>query len=134
MILVVCLDERKGMLFNNRRLSRDRLLIEDLLKHKGDAPLYIAPFSKALFAKYPGAVIEAEDPLTAAGADDYVFNEHLDASPHLDRITSVIIYYWNRHYPSDMTFNLDMSSFHLSSTTEFVGSSHEKITKEVWNR
>ena len=134
MQLVVCLDERKGMLFNNRRQSRDRLLIEDLLNNKGDTPLYIAPFSKALFTKYPDAVIEVEDPLTAAGAGDYVFNEHLDASPHLDRITSVIIYHWNRHYPSDMTFNLDMSAFHLSSTTEFVGSSHEKITKEVWIR
>ncbi len=33
MIIAVCTDDNNGMLFNNRRQSRDMLLIEDLIKY-----------------------------------------------------------------------------------------------------
>ena len=32
MKLIVCLDDNKGMMFNNRRQSRDRVLIENVLE------------------------------------------------------------------------------------------------------
>ena len=31
MTLIVCIDDKNGLLFNHRRQSRDRVLIEDLL-------------------------------------------------------------------------------------------------------
>ena len=49
MKLIVCLDERKGMMFNNRRQSRDRVLIDNMIKMVGDDKLYIAPYSESLF-------------------------------------------------------------------------------------
>ena len=134
MKLIVCIDDEKGMLFNNRRQSRDRTLIDELVQSLNGAPLIISPYSEQLFQKHSGAYAVAENPLASAANDDHVFIENIDPVPYADKISAVIIYHWNRHYPSDMTFDLDMSPFHLAQTTEFVGYSHEKITKEVWVR
>ena len=32
MKVIVCVDDNNGMMFNNRRQSRDRILIEDVVK------------------------------------------------------------------------------------------------------
>ena len=32
MKIIACLDDNNGLLFNNRRQSRDRVVIEDILK------------------------------------------------------------------------------------------------------
>ena len=45
----------------------------------------------------------------------------------------IILYHWNRHYPSDLKFDLTMDGYKLNETVEFEGSSHEKITKEVYS-
>ena len=48
-------------------------------------------------------------------------------------IEKVIICRWNRDYPADFFFDLDMADFHLKGTMmEFQGSSHERITIEEW--
>jgi hypothetical protein len=45
-----------------------------------------------------------------------------------------VVYRWNRRYPGDVFFDLDVSAapWRCVETEEFVGSSHEKITKEVY--
>ena len=51
-----------------------------------------------------------------------------------DSISELIIYRWNRNYPHDFDFDINIteSNFKIASTDEFRGSSHEKITKEVY--
>lgn len=49
MIVIVCIDDEFGMLFNQRRQSRDCILTEDILKTVGDKRLLIDKFSKTLF-------------------------------------------------------------------------------------
>ena len=49
MKLIVCVDLNNGMLFNNRRLSRDRGLIEQIYSLVGENKLWITEFSKDLF-------------------------------------------------------------------------------------
>ena len=41
MKLIVCLDDNKGMMFNKRRQSRDRVLIENILELRKGEKLYI---------------------------------------------------------------------------------------------
>ncbi len=133
MKLIVCLDERRGMAFNHRRQSRDRVLTEDLVKTVGDAKLFVTPYSVSLFAEQPLTPIVSEDPMREAADRDFCFLE-LSSPASSEAISELILYHWNRHYPSDTPFLLDMSAFSLVSSTEFVGFSHEKITKEVWKK
>ena len=60
--------------------------------------------------------------------------ENTAVGPYNKWIESVILYKWNRRYPSDTKFDLDLNGWTLISTTDFPGSSHEKITEEVYIR
>ena len=133
MKLIVCLEERKGMMFNNRRQSRDRVLIDDMIKMIGDDKLYIAPYSECLFENKEIKLKVKKNPLKAAD-ENWCFIENLPVAEYKDEIETVIIYHWNRHYPGDFFFDLELDSYTLESSEELVGSSHEKITKEIWKK
>ena len=47
--LIVCIDLDNGMLFNGRRQSRDRNLIENIYEMIDNKTLWITDFSKDLF-------------------------------------------------------------------------------------
>ena len=133
MKLIVCLDERKGMMFNNRRQSRDRVLIDNMIKMVSDDKLYIAPYSESLFENKEIKLMVKKNPLKAAD-ENWCFIENLPVAEYKDEIETVVIYHWNRHYPGDFFFDLELDSYTLESSEELVGSSHEKITKEIWNK
>ena len=133
MKLIVCLDERRGMAFNHRRQSRDRVLTEDLVNTVGTSRLFIAPYSASLFEGQPVNLVVSEDPLKAAGDSDFCFLE-LSCPASDESVSELILYHWNRHYPSDTCFLLDTSAYSKLSSTDFEGYSHEKITKEVWKK
>ncbi len=134
MIVIICIDEQNGMLFNKRRQSRDVVLIEDIIKTVGDKRLFIDSFSESLFAGYDNVYI-AENMLDEATNGDFCFVENKDVSANVNKIEKLIIYKWNRLYPSDFKFNETLlDSFHMESTVDFKGNSHEKITKEVYVR
>ena len=134
MKLIVCLDDRMGMMFNHRRQSRDRLLIDDLEKLVGDRKVYMMPYSEGLFLKNNVRYILTDTPFTDADREDYCFIETVDPTSYMRSVTEIVIYHWNRHYPADLYFTFDMKGFTLTQTAEFAGSSHEKITREVWKR
>jgi hypothetical protein len=130
MHIFVCIDNNNGMLFNNRRQSRDRILIEKVKEITGSSWLWIRDFSRTLF---PDDVIVDNDMLTKAGEEDYCFVEDVPLNPYTDKIDEIYVFRWNRDYPSDTFFDNDMlKNFSLKSTEDFKGSSHEKITLERW--
>lgn len=137
MKLIVCLDERGGMEFNKRRQSRDSRLIEDMLSLvlASHSSLYISEYSRPLFPEDADVVVVSDlsSPLNEP-SEDYCFMEKKLPSLDSFQLSEVVIYNWNRHYPSDVRFDLDMSGFALCETKEFEGSSHEKITREVYKK
>ncbi|MBQ8689536.1 MAG: ribonuclease Z [Clostridia bacterium] len=134
MTVFVCIDERGGMMFNKRRQSRDRRLIDDIARHAGDAAIYISDYSESLFEESEASVICVSNPLESAREDSFVFVENLPLYGHLDKIDTLVIYNWNRHYPSDVKLDIKPLEvgFRLGDSYDFEGSSHEKITKEVY--
>lgn len=136
MKIMVCLDDRDGMTFGGRRLSRDREVIRDVLETVGEGSLFLNSYSSSLFADASVTLTVAEDFLDRAGAEEWCFVENLSLSPYRDRICEMVIYHWNRHYPSDR--KLDVSpldlGMSLQETVEFAGYSHEKITKETYRK
>ncbi|MBE6635945.1 MAG: ribonuclease Z [Ruminococcaceae bacterium] len=133
--VAVCVDDEGGMLFYGKRQSRDRHLISELIEWADGRRIYIYPFSKALFPDEGTAVIAA-DPITECTDGGICFIENLDILPYIDSVGELVIYRWNRLYPSDKKLDINPISqgFVLKETTDFVGSSHEKITKEVYRK
>ena len=131
MHVMICLDEQNGMLFNGRRQSRDRAVIEDAVKTAGGR-LWTTEYSQALFGL--DSAVTDERMLERAGENDYCFVENQALQPYEDRISSVTVYRWNRRYPSDQKLDISLQDWVLESQTEFSGFSHERITKEVYRK
>ena len=136
MRIAVCLDDGGGMLFGGRRQSRDRVLLADVFAdaaaHGGR--LLINEFSKKLLDSEGVGYYLCDDMLALAEDTDTCFVENLRLCDHIDRISEIIIYRWNRKYPSDFLLDIDPEAlgFSKTSSAEFVGSSHDKITKEIF--
>ena len=132
MILIACVDDRGGMLFNRRRQSQDRLL--RLLEEAGGRPVWLNPYSLKQFPDPPENLRCAEDFFRRAGEGELCFFEDADPAPWLEAAEGVILYHWNRRYPADLYFPLPLAGWTLVRREEFPGSSHERITKEVYTR
>lgn len=122
------------MMFNRRRVSRDKLLIENLAELVGDAVLYVEPYSAELFSDVSLNVICTDAPMRAAEADDYVFVETFSPKPYLAAAHELVVYKWNRRYPYDVSMGFEPAAegFRLAESVDFVGNSHDKITREIY--
>ena len=133
--VILCLDDRGGMIFNNRRQSRDREVLFDISK-MADKEILISPFSEKLFAEHNMRYKVKEDLPDSAEENDIIFVEDIDIEPYISHIDKIIIYKWNRTYPFDKCFSADLGAegFTLTNTEELKGFSHEKITKETYEK
>ena len=80
MILIVCVDDDKGMMFNHRRQSQDRVLRRHILDRVGDAKLWMNGYSAKMFEKDESeqvrkCLIVDEDFLKKAAKGEYCFAE-----------------------------------------------------------
>ncbi len=135
MILIVCVDDGMGMAFNRRRQSRDRILTERILDITKNSVLWTDPYSEKLFAESTSNNRRtAGDCLEKAGPGEFCFAETRDPLPYADRIEQIILFRWNRSYPSSLKFCIPLDGWKMRETRDFAGYSHEKITEEVYTR
>lgn len=133
MKVIVCLDDNKGMMFNRRRLSRDSKVIDSIVSIVDTDTLSMNSYSYPLFKNQEIDSI-VDDCFLDSNNDGYYFVEDNDLSHYESKIDEIIIYWWNRNYPSDVKFAIDLSLYSLYDSEEFIGSSHEKITKEIYKK
>lgn len=135
MTVMLCVDDKNGTFFNHRRQSKDRILQEHILKLAGPKRLWMSPYSKKQFADTGQIDVMAdEEYLEKAGDEDLCFAEGDDLTPYVEKIDRIILFKWNRVYPADTYFTLDISGWTKEETEDFAGNSHEKITKEIYRR
>lgn len=129
MTIYVCLDDRNGMLFNHRRQSRDIAVLQDL-----EQPVYIDAVSEKLFLSSAIPYQLTPEELGQLPKDGGFFLENRTPETALPLADKVVVYRWNRHYPADFYWNVDLNElgFTLESQSEFPGRSHETISKEVY--
>ena len=134
MTLIVCLDNKHGMLFNSRRQSRDACVCERILQITVEKRLCVNGYSEKLFP--PGRCTVVENIFEDAGEDDAVFAECEVPVGVLESVSRLVIYRWNRDYPSDIRFPFDAvpRAFYREGIFEFSGNSHQRITEEVYVR
>lgn len=133
MYYIICIDERGGRMFAKRRQSQDRVLRARVLELAAAHTLWMSRYSAKQFTE-GGAFTVDDDYLQKAGEDDYCFVE--DKGFDLSKCKGIVLYNWNRHYPSDVKWEVDPTAegFVLSAETDFVGHSHEKITEQIYTR
>ncbi len=133
MTVCFCIDDNNAIAFNSRRQSKDRAQIETLCKRAEGKRIIIGEKSRGLFFNAANAFVDSFD---NAGTEDFCFIEHIDPSPYIKKADRVIIYRWNRRYPFDVKLGThpSESGFSLKESADFCGSSHEKITEEIWER
>ena len=133
--VALVIDDKGGVMFNKRRQSRDKLLIKDLCD-KTKTFIYISPYSSLLFEDFTDRIKIVNDPLSECPDGECAFVEGLPISGYLEDIDELIIYSWNKIYPSDVKLDLNPESrgFKLSAKYDFVGNSHDKITKGTYKK
>lgn len=133
MKIIVCIDKKQGMMFNNRRQSQDSAVREKVHSFAESSTVWMSNYSFRQFTDGGNFSVD-DDYLNKAGNDDYCFIE--DGEYDINRCDTIIVYKWNRQYQADKFFDFDFKSsiFKRISKLDFVGSSHEKITEEIFER
>lgn len=139
MNIMAAVDNAGGMLFNRRRVSMDRVLREKIMEISAGASLWMDEYSARQFREEEnaeGKICISEDFLDEAGENDFCFVEDRALLPYAEKIKKFYLFHWNRDYPSDfkLDFVPDEQGFHLCSTEDFQGYSHDAITMEVWEK
>ena len=129
MNFIVCVDQNNGRMFHERRQSRDRNVINDILQYIGNAKLWMNGYSSKLFAQVDGNICIDNRFLHKAKQQDFCFVEN-ESLKDVD-VSKVILYRWDKVYPADLFLDVDLHSYILSEILEFQGYSHDKITREV---
>lgn len=134
MNVIICLDDNHGMLFNKRRQSRDVKVLEDIATLTKE--IWISLFSEKLFEDVSETVqfqVNIDDSfLSHASEGEFCFVENEKLLPHIDKIEQLIVYKWNRKYPTDFKLDLNLEDWKLIESIDFIGNSHKKITREIY--
>ena len=131
MQVIIPVENRNGMLFNHRRVSRDQKVSERILAYCKEKRLWMNAYSAKVFENNPPIRV-SETFLEQKHAICFV--EDQDVTPYLPEIDTIILFHWNRDYPADFFFTVDLSEWNRIHQEEFAGKSHEKITMEVYKR
>ena len=137
MVVMICLDDKNGMMFNGRRQSKDKVLRQRIGELVDGNKLWMNPYSAKQFEgeQLPNIQID-EEFIQKAGTGEFCFVENQKLADVEQRIEKLMVFRWNRVYPADQYLDLDLTfgSWKVLEQMEFAGHSHEKITMEVYGR
>ncbi len=134
MTIIACIDDSGGMTFNGRRQSQDVRLKDRVIRLTNGSVLLMNSYSKKMFGDYPQISVD-ENFLENAADGEYCFAEDIDVAPYEERAERIILYKWNRRYPADLVFGVNLNNgWRLIAAEDFQGNSHEKITEEIYER
>ena len=133
MTLYFCLDDRNGLAYNRRRQSRDSAVLGDIRAHL-EGELLIDPISQRIVEEAGIPWCTAPEELSRELSGRSYFVEARQPGDWVNLARKVVIYRWNRPYPADRWFDIDLNAmgFSLVETLEFGGTSHRNITREVY--
>ena len=104
-----------------------------MLQRTGGAKLWVDTYTAGMFSAESREQLEIDDQCLEYAADgEFCFVEKENPGTVEEKIEKIILYRWNRVYPADVHFTLDLSAFRLAERTDFPGFSHPKITEEIY--
>ncbi|MGN1140370.1 MAG: ribonuclease Z [Oliverpabstia sp.] len=115
-------------------MSQDKVVSKEIMDMCKNHSIYMQEYSAPLFSHGNVCKIKIVNELPYRDLiGQYVFVEN-PAVVEEGSVEKIILYRWNRKYPADQYFPIDLTEWVLSETKEFSGNSHEKITKEIYVR
>ena len=160
MIIVSCITQTYGLLFNNRRISQDRAILKliynqfiNFKKEHSNIKFYMNDYSYSLFLFYLNnlesnlkyceynifikSIIVSDSFLLEAEQYDFCFVENNDVLSFFynNNVTGTIFYKWDKTYPCDYYLSLPIDfaqNFVLQTITEHIGHSHSTILEEIY--
>ncbi|MBP3706660.1 MAG: ribonuclease Z [Clostridia bacterium] len=133
MNIIICLDDKNGLIFGTKRQSRDIKIYERILENTKGRKLLMNEYSYNLFKDLNTKINVRNDFLSLAKKKDYCFIENDEFLNYDKFIESITVYRWNTVYPS--TVRIDekyLNKRKKISVFEFCGNSHQLITEEVY--
>ena len=132
MILISCVENALGLRFNHRRCSRDRAACGRMLQRAGNE-LWLAEGSVGLFREFPEAVLHTVSGLSQVPEGAFCFWEAPAPEAEPEKL---LLYLWNRDYPSDEAFVFPggEAGWHLTEETDIEGFSHPQITERLYEK
>ena len=132
-IVIVCVDDNLGMMFNNRRQSRDVEVVKKIVELTKGSRLWMNRYSYELFENLESANVNVDSGfLSETANEEYCFVENVYLEPYEKWVEKIIVFRWNTVYPSDRELDIDLKAWQLIESSDFVGKSHKKITMEVY--
>ena len=133
MNVIICVDKNNGMLFNGRRQSQDSVLREKVLELCNNSALLVNEYTAKQFEENAPIIVD-NDFLSKAQPSDFCFVENSEIP--IEQVGKFYIFNWNRKYPGDVFFEVDLkvNGFKKTAEEEFMGSSHDKITLKIFER
>ena len=133
MKLIVCIDDNYGVMFNNRRLSRDKSVLDKISEITEDAILWVSEYSSELFVDN---IIVDNNCFKKCKGDEFIFVEDIFFDKYISKVSELTVFRWNRKYPSDVKFPFErvIEGMKLTFAEKFEGNSHPEITMEVYSK
>lgn len=133
MKLIFCIDDKKGMMFFGKRQSQDSVLRDWIINHSAGNNLWMSSYSAKQFTDHVAYIVD-DNYIENASGGDYCFVE--DKGYTLENVSEIILCKWNRKYQADKVFDIDLKAngFKKASSEDIQGSSHDKITIEVYRK
>ena len=136
MIIIAAVDNNFGSLFYGKRTTKDREVQKRILTLRDNELLYMNQYTAEQFKDMDllSNIVIMDTFLQEAKKGEYCFVEDMQLKPYIHNIEKIILFKWNRCYPS--TFKLDFipekNGWTCTKTEDFKGYSHDKITMEYW--
>ena len=132
MKVIICIDERGGVRFHDRRVSQDVAQRRDVIARYGKDGLLMRKETAALYAGETDALHVVDDWEQGLGQDGWWVCEDTAFLRWEEQLEEVILYRWNRRYPSDEVLRLCLSLplWRCVAVYDLPGKSHARIDVE----
>jgi hypothetical protein len=132
MIIILTLDDKNAVSFAGKRQASDRAVADYMSSITQGAPLYIKEKSTSFFKNcITPPTLCAVDSFDNLKDSDVCFMEEVPSAQLMAQAEKLIVFRWNRNYPSMTNERVHLSGWNFECSLEFPGYSHEKITMEV---
>lgn len=135
MILIFTLDDKNGTSIGGKRQSKDRVVADKIIELSNNQPICMKAKSTTFFndASYM-CKIRTIDSFDELHEDSIFFAEEVVQASVMEAAEKIIVFRWNRNYPSLVTDRVSLDGYNKEIADEFKGYSHDKITMEVYTR
>lgn len=135
---IVCVDDRMGVAFNRRLLSRDKY-IDGYLEELSESGRVVADNNYIKYIdneNYENSENISEEELRDNEENINIFCSSKDTLSYSKIADRVTVFFWNRRYPSDVQFDYDYvrNNFQLQKHEDDIEGSTHSLTMEIWIR